>query len=264
MSASKATTAEAAKLTQHLDSLHANYDNNALAMPNPARGSDPDDYGFKAQYFEKTDHEKRFKLQQEYVKTMAADNQLPSNVHIAYDPKADIEFLLKRDGEMELYQFDNFITQTFNIYDPAHQKIIRELEPEYYERRWDEVQRQIEIEKLITKIKLFGIQTKEDLQFVYALSQKKITPPKNLAFVTEQGAPTEKNIKHGLLNPKNFIQEAIAPHYDGTGHIINNDGKVVGKTPLTLPGIKFGRYNAGNDNDTESMQNTIRSIFRRP
>lgn len=252
MSATDATRKEGQELAAHLENLNESHADLALASIQPARGAPAGDHGFKAKYFQKTDHEKKVNLLQNYIKSLGPT--LGPAATIAYDPTKDIDLLLQRDKELELYQFDNFIQQVFNIFEPSHQRIIRELEPEFYERRWDEIERQINIEKEIAKIKLFGVQTKEDLMFIYALGSGRIKPPSKLAFDTTKNEPTYEHIKKGLLNPRRFIGPVDAPN---TGiPMIGMDGNVAKQKTQNLTSDWWGGPNP-NENTRVKMFDTL-------
>lgn len=214
--ASNQTTAEGAQIDRYVKGLHEFLPDRSVATDTPPRNALPNDYGFRAKYHKVYDDEKRLRTEDEYVAQANIQRTYPVDVN------KHLEIAERKEKELQLRQFDDWLQQFFNIYDPAHQRILRELEPEFYQRRWEVIEDHLETQRMIARIKLFGVQTKEDLMFCFAIRQGFIQLPQGTAFDTRQGGPADERMT-GLLNFKEWIRSTFfargdLPLFDGVGN----------------------------------------------
>jgi len=160
---------------------------------------------FPANYFAKKDDEKRVKLVQDYSAWLQHSKGLKS----LYVPtEDDINVLLRKDQEKELLNFETFIQEYFDLSNPIHQKLVRELYPNYFERRLDVIRETLSLQERIAKIKLLGMQTKEDVFFVYGLMNGDIQIPEQVVFNLDGRQPDpDGNFARGFLNAKKWAKK---------------------------------------------------------
>ena len=190
------TTADAVDVKQNVEEIQSNLVNNATTALGAGEGK-----SFPAEYFRKNEDQKRIGVLTDYISWLNSQ-KIPA----IYTPtEKDINVLLEKDAERELYNFESFLQMTFDLDNPQHQKLVRELYPNYYERRVDVIRKTLKVQEKIAMLKLFGPQTKEDIFFIYALWSGAIEIPKNVVFdTTKADEGRGDKIKRGLLNPKTW------------------------------------------------------------
>ena len=166
---------------------------------------------FPANYFAKKDDEKRVRLVQDYSRWLRSE--AGGGLKTLYVPtEDDINVLLRKDQEKELLNFETFIQAYFDLSNPIHQKLVRELYPNYFERRLDVIRETLSLQERIAKIKLLGMQTKEDVFFVYGIMNGDIKLPNDVVFkLDEADANAEGAFKRGLFNFKKWTKGGKTP-----------------------------------------------------
>lgn len=82
---------------------------------------------------------------------------------------SDIKRWEKR-REIKLQEaYDHWIARRFDISDPHVARWLRKIEPEFWERRKAFMEDKMNIEAFLTRMRLYGPQTIEDLEGIYAL-----------------------------------------------------------------------------------------------
>lgn len=72
--------------------------------------------------------------------------------------------------EMKLQEeYDKWLTRRFDISNPHVARWLRKIEPEFWERRWAFLQDKMNLETFLTRMRLYGPQTKEDFEGIFAL-----------------------------------------------------------------------------------------------
>lgn len=169
------------------------------------KAGNPNDAGhFPANYFAKKDDEKRVRLVQDYSRWLGSKDG--GELKTLYVPtEDDVNVLLRKDQEKELLNFETFIQEYFDLANPIHQKLVRELYPNYFERRLDVIRETLSLQERIAKIKLLGMQTKEDVFFVYGLMNGDIKLPDEVVFnLDKEQSEATKNFNRGFLNFKKW------------------------------------------------------------
>lgn len=165
-----------------------------------------DETGFGAQYSKRGEQERTLKIKQDYVAWLNKKDVQGrvGDLRASYVPTPeDIEVLLQKNDEQELYNFENFLASRFNMDDPTHQAIINEVYPQFYDRRIEEIDRVADLQKRLAKIKLLGAHSKEDFYFLYALDNGAIKVPNEAVFNTGQWGRVQA-FERGLLNTKRW------------------------------------------------------------
>lgn len=88
----------------------------------------------------------------------------------------DVEFLEQKRAEELQFQFDQWLVRRVDLDDPANQRWVQEMVPEFYERREKFIDDKINLEAALAKIKLRGVKDKKDLQLLFALNSGLIQP----------------------------------------------------------------------------------------
>lgn len=65
--------------------------------------------------------------------------------------------------------YDQWITRRFDITNPHVARWLQKIEPEFWERRWAFLQDKMKLETFVTRMRLYGPQTREDFEGLYAL-----------------------------------------------------------------------------------------------
>lgn len=122
---------------------------------------------------------------------------------------SDFEWLQKkREQEIEA-NFQAWFAQGYDRATPEQKKIARELYPEFYAQRMRYLDKQIELQRAIAKIKLEGPKTKEDMILLFAIEAgfidgeplKHILDPE-AAQKAKQKEEQQLRFRRGLLNPR--------------------------------------------------------------
>lgn len=174
-------------------------------------GNKDDASHFPANYFKSGEDEKRVRLVQDYSAWLKGSKGLDT----LYVPtEDDINVLLRKDQEKELLNFETFIQQYFDLSNPIHQKLVKELYPNYFERRLDVIRETLSLQERIAKIKLLGMQTKEDVFFVYGIMNGDIRIDdinKAVFNLDAKQANADDNFKRGFLSAKRWAAAGSVP-----------------------------------------------------
>lgn len=235
------TERDAKEVKQVVEGVEKSFEKPASAF----KAGDPAARGhFPANYFAKKDDEKRVRLVQDYSKWLGDEG-----LKTLYVPtEDDINVLLRKDQEKELLNFETFIQEYFDLSNPIHQKLVRELYPNYFERRLDVIRETLSLQERIAKIKLLGMQTKEDVFFVYGLMNGDIKLPNDVVFNLDAADNNNKKaFNRGFFNIKKWTE--------GTKSI-NADNRLGGKRGNGVFTAGTGEVQAGT-----SRYNPISGLF---
>ncbi len=94
----------------------------------------------------------------------------------------DIDFFEKRRQEQLAVEFDDWITKVIDVSDPGQARWLQGVHPELWARRERFVDDRINVESRAAKIRLRGIQSKDDLKFLFAVDRGLIQLPQHPAF----------------------------------------------------------------------------------
>ena len=167
--ASAQTTSKALKLKQTQDNLENTFSDQAFRLR---------DGGYPARYFAEDEDEKDLRALQAYARELNLAN-VPAYYMI---DKKDINIVKKKSAARTLAQYDSFIETLFNLNDPKDVRLIKEITPDYFTRREDELNRKLELQKKVNKIMLFGVQSKDDVDLLFAMHSGDITLSPNASW----------------------------------------------------------------------------------
>jgi hypothetical protein len=203
---SGATQNDAAEVTGVVEGMEATYGDPGIQNSVTGREGDT----FRAKYFSKGDDEKKVRLLQEYHQFLKT-----SNIPSIYSPsEADVNVLLRKDSEKQLLNFEGFLQNFFNLNDPVHQKLVRDIYPNFFERRLEVIREQLSLQEKLARLKLLGPQTKEDIYFLYGIFNGDIPIPNKTVFDTTADSPDERrqNYVRGILNVKKWTGDAVGTY----------------------------------------------------
>lgn len=162
---------------------------------------------FAAKYFDEQEDEKMLRLTEDFVagtaQRIVAKGGAGVSVNYTPDQKYQKVWLRKTD-EARLMHFEQwFEKKNKGDQSLATMKLMRELYPEYFERRIQLIDQHTHIQKKLAVMKLYGgPRSKDDLKLLYLLENDLISQPDKVAFDT---TPDVKNLQRGLLNYKSIF-----------------------------------------------------------
>jgi hypothetical protein len=96
--------------------------------------------------------------------------------------------------------------------DPAIQRLVEEMMPEYFERREQQIDEVADLQKQIALLLLYGPRSKSDLLLEYSIRNGKLNIPQGAIWEPEKWYNADKtafnNMTRGMFNPRRY---ATAP-----------------------------------------------------
>ncbi len=167
-----------------------------------------------AKYFEADPYDSYAQAKQNVTNRSTAGNPLLGN-KIEVTEK-DLKWLLGQETKTELVNFEKWFYTTLKPgSDPNKLKLARDLYPAFFERRAEEIRRQVDICKKLARIGLRGPQSEEEIKILYLLDQGRITPPNlDLLFPSKAKAVVNiaaenklRGIDQGYWNPRKYTKD---------------------------------------------------------
>jgi len=162
-----------------------------------------------AQYYSRQDQERKYKFKQDYIRSLAADTT-PGNkdVTYAYQPsESEIQHQVTKQREHEHVGFESWLAGVFDPGNPMEAQTLYELYPGFFDKRMDEVDRHLALQRKIAEVKNRGPTSKEDLYFMYQMAANQVPIPKGPAFQTggvRRGELDDNPRAYGALNYKRW------------------------------------------------------------
>lgn len=187
--------------------LTALEDEHKSGVPIPIAGGG---YTQPAVYFERDRRDDRIQTKAKLTELANEKKGLGNQVLVTEE---DIKYLSDQKTKEELYLYDKWFYDTFLPgADPNKIALAREMNPAWFQRREENIRKQISLCKKLAKLGLRGPRNQEELDLVYALRQGRIEIP-DLDFlfpsVAEQKLKaleinSKKAVVQGYFNPRNF------------------------------------------------------------
>jgi hypothetical protein len=175
------------------------------------KGINHDDEHFPFLPFAEQEAEKKLRLTQALIAARSAEHKdaKRDNVYvqdiITEDEK---KIYIQKSEEGQLLDFDAYVEHNYIDGDLYKQKLIREIYPEYFERRLKLIDQHTSIQRELAHMKLYGgPRSKEDLRLLYLLSTGQINVPTTVAFDTTM-EPDDKIRMRGYFNAVHLFDEA--------------------------------------------------------
>lgn len=139
----------------------------------------------------------------------------------------DVEFLEQKRAEELQFKFDEWLTRRINLDDPANQRWVQEIYPEFYDRRERFIDDKINLEAALAKIKLRGVKGKEDLQLLYAVNAGLVQPSSRPLFAAA-GPTAGTDYQEGMIS--------VLQWFTGSGSGTPSEAAAVGNAQTRLTG----------------------------
>ncbi len=147
-----------------------------------------------------------------YLKGISLPSQ--ARVNFPVDTDALIQITKEKRGAVERLQFYEWLYRIMAEYgfSPDIVKFVKEHYPEYFEEQIALVEKNLEIQKRAAMMAIKIIpDSKEDLEFLYALNTGKIDLPDNVAYKPVVKA-TQDEMARGLLSVRGYGPTNIVPN----------------------------------------------------
>ena len=135
----------------------------------------------------------------------------------------EVLVLCQKQSEHDLIAFEQWLSTQHNMCDPNTVKLVEDLYPEHFERRLDEINRRVGVQKQLAKIKMFGPQDCEDLFFLFTIHNMAADDKtafwdyyKKPMFNTSRCSTTPHS-KHSWLNINRFLGQSKYRKMDALG-----------------------------------------------
>jgi len=167
----------------------------------------PHDPGFARQYFTKDEAERRRDLQLSLAGDVA--QKAGRGVQALVSPtEEDVNILVRRQAELDLYQFENWLASIYDPRDPNMGRLINDMYPEYYQKRLEQIDMDAELQKRAAKLSLLGPQSKDDLWLLYNIHMRRVVIPDHALHIPD--LTRKGDVRRGLFNVKRFIGTTMA------------------------------------------------------
>lgn len=118
----------------------------------------------------------------------------------------DLEWLQRKVQNTQYKEFIDWIETYYDMRDPAIQRIVEEIIPDYYTRREEQIDEVADISSKVAKLRLRGPRSIEDLQIVYAIKNGTLPLPTGPIhdWKSWKTNVTVDDFNYGLFNPKRY------------------------------------------------------------
>lgn len=172
----------ARKARQHGKRMESKQERNASKFTEPRNTGDPNLGAQSVPGYYKPPNEKYLHHHPREQHTAGLARPTPADTDMATDPYSEAFAGFKRElkpsdikrwekrRELKLQEeYDKWIVRRFDISDPHVARWLRKIEPEFWERRKAFMEDKMNVEAFLTRMRLYGPQTIEDIEGIYAL-----------------------------------------------------------------------------------------------
>jgi hypothetical protein len=155
-------------------------------------------------------------------------------------PAELVDYYITKKKHVEYAEWEKWVQDNFNLADPAQVKILKDLCPEYFQRRVEHMKKVLDLVFTIAKIDLMGPENKEELFLLYQIQTDALGNSANIidgiqALFRPTGAGNEPEalFKKGIFSVTKWIQidGKIAPGAGAFGvHRAKNPNVLTAKT----------------------------------
>jgi hypothetical protein len=122
---------------------------------------------------------------------------------------SDFEWLRQKREEQEYANFQQWFALNFDKMSPEQKKIARDLFPTFYQERLKQLGKSVDLQHRIAKLKLLGIQDRDDLLLQYGIESGYIAadPLENILH-PERSRVLDRQYRftRGILNPRRLMK----------------------------------------------------------
>lgn len=167
-----------------------------------------------AVYYERDKRDDYYEAKKTVTEAVEAGEGLGTQVIVTDE---DIKYLRDQRTKEELATYDKWFYETFLFgADPNKIALAKEMNPQWFERREQEIKKQVGITKKLAKLGLRGPRSEEELKLIYAIQSGRVEVPNldhlfpelmkdHMRQVREREART--SIRQGYFNPKQFTSQ---------------------------------------------------------
>lgn len=169
----------------------------------------------------------------------------------------------KREQEAEA-NFQQWFATNFDKMSPTQKALARELFPSFYQQRLEQLDKNIELQRRIARLKIEGIKSKDDLFLQYAIEAGYINPdqleeilhPERVREAQDRAAQ-QLRFKRGLLNPRRNLRGDWGTNFrEGNATtMLNRTTDAFGTTPAYALGTGGNGFSVIADNQPEDGMN---------
>ena len=179
-----------------------------------------------------------YKTAQERLQLLSDAGRVADNIGLqkpSFD-NALIELAQQKKKEVELYNFEGWIENQYNQNDPAENKILAEIYPDFTSKRVQFVEEKYELAKRFDLLKLRGPQNKDDLVLMYMVANGLIDIP--TIDWNKTKTADDDSIRRGLLS----VRKWVTPGKDTTP-VLNGAGALWAPTNKTVKNFQMDTAN---------------------
>ena len=214
-------SAEAKNVDQRIRDLEKSSDPNAVIMKPKGRETGANLPGLR----DPNQSDEQFptsglSAQEDMDALMAAKLELQDEAHpgvtkfgVLQAKDSDFEWLRRKREAAEYANFQQWFAQNFDKMDVTQKKLAKQLFPKFYKERLEQLDRSIQLQAKLARLKLLGVEGKDDLLLQYATEAgyidsdplEKILHPEQVA-ARQQDAARRARFARGLLNPNRLLR----------------------------------------------------------
>lgn len=135
---------------------------------------------------------------------------LASAAHPAALSDGDVNYLLKKKYAAELAKYDTFVWNMIPGADPMSSMFRNKLAPDFVKRQKDTLARNLAIEKKFVDVMTDGVQSQEDMMFVFAVANGEINLPTGPAWNPRFGRQADEaftaHFQRGIWNVRRVVR----------------------------------------------------------
>jgi hypothetical protein len=174
------------------------------------------------------ERDSRMRLKSEYIEQMRDDGGVNLGMPVLKDK--DLKAFADYEQQRQKVSFAAWLSSYLNVADPATQRLVAEIMPEYYTDREAVIENQAELQKNLALIRMRGPQSKQDFLMIYLLSTGQIQMPKGSIFEPQSWSYDNTDFTRGMFNPRRYYAAgAIKDKSDPIGELAK--GAAFGKMP---------------------------------
>jgi hypothetical protein len=169
-------------------------------------------------------------LKHEYAKQRANGGDAALDIGEPHLNDRDLGAFEDLQKQKQKVSFAAWLSSYLNVADPATQRLVAEIMPEYYTDREAVIENQAELQKNLALIRMRGPQSKQDFLMIYLLSTGQIQMPKGSIFEPQSWSYDNTDFTRGMFNPRRYYAAgAIKDKSDPIGELAK--GAAFGKMP---------------------------------
>lgn len=123
----------------------------------------------------------------------------------------------KKRQQTQLVDYNRFAANYFDLKNPAVASFAYGIMPELLQEREQQIDQVAEIQAKIAKIRLRGVQSKEDMGLVYGLKTGNLEPPQGAVYQPSAwypGTTVQSAFNRGIFSPRRYTRGGMGTKDD--------------------------------------------------